>query len=198
MRRTWVKRAWVVSLAVAAWGAEPGCRRPRSDENPSDAGTAADHDPRLIFPPEKRAADESVNDFIERAMNTLLEGDYDAFRLLWVIDQEPFKQEQFLRGWQTLQEVRVEVLQPIRHEHDAQDDVFYGVCAFARLDPTRLPEGVETERRMVLEIVKEHGQWRLAHPSEDVRQAIMALYRDPQAFTAADQTDAQGPGASDP
>ncbi len=168
-----------------------GCRKPAAPTPAGGSGKAAAGDPapageagaQLIFPPELRAADETVNQFIEEALRVSTGRDYDAFRLLWVTVDEPFAREQFERGWKSLKALRVEVLQKIRDPLDPQT-FLYGLYAIAELDPSDLPTGQEASRRVVLEIRKEQDQWRLANARDEVRRAVIELYQ--QAHPAPD------------
>lgn len=182
-----------------------GCRKPAAPNSAGGAGkagaghatSASETGAALHFPPAVRAADETVNQFIEEALRVSTGRDYDAFRLLWITADEPFAREQFERGWKSLKALRVEVLQKIRDPQvrDPQDpqSILYGLYAIAELDPADLPAGQEASRRVVLEIRKEQDRWRLANARDEVRRAVIELYQ--QAHPAVDSPP-QGAGGS--
>lgn len=162
----------VFGLAIAACRREPV--KPGGDEPVSPTGGSP---PRaeLVFPAALRVEDETVNAFLERAMQVTTGGDYDVFRTLWVAVDEPFARDQFDRGWQSLIRLRVEVLQKIRDPVDQA--VIYGLYAVAELDPEALPAGEEPQRRVVLELRREAEGWKFANAREEVRKAVIELHR---------------------
>ncbi|MCC7293543.1 MAG: hypothetical protein IT449_15905 [Phycisphaerales bacterium] len=185
-------------LVVASLLGLVGCRKPAAPTSPDPSGTAVTGNPaaageegaHLTFPPPLRAADESVNQFIEEALRVSTGRDYDAFRLLWVTVDEPFAREQFERGWKSLKALRVEVLQKIRDPVD--DSILYGLYAIAELDPSDLPTGQEASRRVVLEIRKEQDRWRLANARDEIRRAVIELYQQAHPASASPSPGAGG------
>lgn len=130
----------------------------------------------LIFPAEARCDDEAVNRFIEDALSRATGKDYEAFRSVWMTMDEPYAREQFERGWRSLRKIQVGLVQKIRDPDD--QSIGYAVYVMAELDPNELPPDQSSQRRVVLEVRKESGQWRLAHPRDAVRAAILVRYRE--------------------
>ncbi|MCG3129785.1 MAG: hypothetical protein FLDDKLPJ_00520 [Phycisphaerae bacterium] len=172
----------VFGLAIASCRREPV--KPGGDEVVPQTGGAPSR-AELVFPAELRVEDETVNAFLEQAMQVTTGGDYDVFRTLWVAVDEPFARDQFDRGWQSLVRLRVEVLQKIRDPVDQA--IIYGLYAVAELDPEALPAGEEPQRRVVLELRREAEGWKFANARDDVRRAVIELHRraNPEEEVAA-------------
>jgi len=154
-----------------------GCSRDGAGDTESDGGarvggnaaTEATTNPPEIrevldFPPELRVDDDSVNRFITRAMKTCVSGDYAAFRLLWSAKEDPISSDQFERGWQAVEEIRIRFLEKITNTRDGT--VVYAVYADLRLDPARLASTQETERGVALICAREHDQWCLSRADD--------------------------------
>ncbi len=118
------------------------------------------------FPPEVRAEDESVNEFLLETITTCLEKDYEAFRLLWSARDEPMTEEEFKRGWQANPKVTVKAIQKMR---SSEGEIVYGIRALVELDPNKVPE---PQRDVVLLFVKEQGKWRLARPPRSLAKVM--------------------------
>jgi hypothetical protein len=116
----------------------------------------------LDFPAELRAEDPTVNEFLIQAIQTCVDEDYDAFRLLWSAREEPISEQEFKRGWQANPKVYIKDL---RKGPTEDGEAFYAVRALVKLDPAMVPE---PERDIVMLLVMEDGKWRLATPPRDV------------------------------
>ena len=155
-------RWWMGVLAVGF--AVAGCER---EDRPSPSPTSAPADTgRVEFPASLRADDPQVNDFLFTAIGECIEGDYEAFRLLWSVHEEPLGRAEFERGWRAVHKVRVDKLVRMKTE---EGNIVYVVAAHVELDPDEVPEPV---RDLVLLLVEESGQWRLATPPRSVRKAM--------------------------
>lgn len=167
----WALLALQVGLAFGC----SGDKGSKSNENKTAADeriTLSDQ-ATLIFPTKLHAKDVSVNEFVKEAMRIATSDDYDAFRLLWASDEEPFDRGQFEKGWKSVRTLQIGVLQKMRLGPDGE--AFYAVFAEAYLDAEKLPQGVEPYRSMVLIIKKEHDQWRLGHSTPIVKKAVSEL-----------------------
>lgn len=113
-----------LGLACTFVVAAVGCRRPE-EVSATPPGTftsiAPGHSEVLSFPAEFRSDNEAVNDFVTRSMKVSAAGDYEAFRLLWSVHDEPISQQEFMEGWRAVREIRVKALRKVRltHEHPA-------------------------------------------------------------------------------
>ncbi len=131
----------------------------------------------LVFPDEVRVEDASVNDFLERAMEDCASGDYDKFRLLWSARQEPLPRDEFEQGWQAVRQIRIRALQRVMlapdpdHELD-QGETVYAFLADVALDPMHRAGQREPNREVVLMVIREHEQWRLARAPKPMRTWI--------------------------
>lgn len=116
-------------------------------------------EPELLdFPLELRAEDETVNAFIVEVIETCASGDYEAFRLLWSVHDDPFPRDQFYKAWQSVRRVEVVGLRQVKKAETGE--TLYAARAQVDLDPT-----VRDPRRDVtILIIWEDGRWRLTRP----------------------------------
>jgi len=156
------RRGWsgigVLLVAITA-GCEPG------DE--SEPGAAIVEERQILdFPTELHADDQSVNAFVREVIETCASGDYEAFRLLWSIRDDPFPRDQFYRAWQSVHKVEVTGMRKMRNPAD--QGIVYAVAARVDLDP-----GVrEPQRRVVILLIKEKDAWRLTRPPEGLAEEL--------------------------
>lgn len=174
-----------LSIALALFGCDP---EPVS--NPVGSAAPTPHPSpieRVLFPDALRTGYDSVDAFIGEALATCVEGDYEAFRLLWNARQEPLRREEFDQGWQAVESVRVRavekvVVPAVLDEMAASDeqvdagepasDVSFALLVEARFDPEH-PVGKRlVNREFVLLILRERNSWRLGRAPEGVRQWI--------------------------
>ena len=157
----------VILTVLALWAAVAGCER----EEAAKPRAAADDLPApdvLVFPHEVQVADPAVNAFLAHAMRTCTSGRYEPFRLLWSTDADPLPRERFEDHWRAVKKIHILALEKDPHGQEA-----YAVCADLFFDPDQLPSHHELHdnprRPIVLLIVREHDQWRLAKASKAVR-----------------------------
>jgi hypothetical protein len=190
--------ALFILLCVVSTSA--GCRREeetaKSEPVPAQAARPQPADV-LVFPNEMRVEDDSVNVFLERAMAVCTTGDYQAFRLLWSAREEPLPQDEFEEGWQAVREIRIRLLEKVLLAPEAGseagiDRTVYAVYADVRLDPEHTAGRREPEREVVLMLVHEHDDWRLAEAPKSVRTWVK------EKASASSAPDAGGPGQEQP
>ncbi|MCH8967146.1 MAG: hypothetical protein IID43_05670 [Planctomycetes bacterium] len=155
------------------------CRR-----SESEMGNETDRPPEppttksvLVFPEAVKVADDSVNRALDHAMTVSMSGDYDAFRLLWSAREDPLPRDEFEKGFGAVEEIRIEALEKVilaggAHNTGAQNsdgEAVYAAYATIRLDPAKNLGQPEPERRVVLMLVHEHGDWRLARAPKELR-----------------------------
>jgi len=155
-----------------------GCDRGGESSDPAAPNAVVNADgpqTEITFAPRTRVADETVNEFVERALRVTTGRDYEEFRLLWSATDEPFARKQFDAGWDSgVRRIVIDVLQKMRDPRS--DEVFYGMHAHAVLEPGRFNVSAdEAERDVVLVVRRENGQWRLAHAPDEVRRVVREI-----------------------
>lgn len=166
------------TCAVALLGASSFVASACRESNPADVAPTANASTapppkRLVFPDALRVEDDSVNRFVEEAMEICVGGDYEPFRLLWSVEYEPIDRAHFEKHWQSIQRIDVLAL-----EGDPDPDARrYALCADVVFDPDALPPDHELQndprRRVVLLIIHEQDRWRLTRASKPVRQWLL-------------------------
>jgi len=147
---------------------------------------------QVEFPASLRVDDESVNKAIDRAIEACFSGDYEAFRLLWSIRQNPpFTEQEFRIALKGGAKVTVNRLQKFR---TPEREVIYAVAGRVELFQPDIPNPV---RDVILLLVKESGQWRLAIAPGYVRKALENMDRSKNADDEADLAVTPQPAASD-
>jgi len=155
-----------------------GCRRETNPPQESEtqkipkAGHA-----RLVFPEKVQVEDASVNRFVADVMSLCAQGDYDAFRLRWSAREEPPPRHEFTRGWDALEEIEVLALQKAAFERDKkassnEPETIYVLLAEVRLDPQQPAARENSRRSIVLMMVREFEEWRLAKAPGPMRDWI--------------------------
>ena len=190
--------ALLILLCVVSTG--PGCRRKeeaaKSEPVPAPAARPQPVEV-LVFPDELRVEDDSVNVFLEQAMTVCTKGDYHAFRLLWSAREEPLPQDEFEEGWQAVREIRIRVLEKVLLAPESGfeagiDRTVYAVYADVHLDPEHTAGRREPDREVVLMLVQEHDDWRLAEAPRSVRTWVK------EKASASSAPDSGGPGQEQP
>lgn len=175
----------VLALLIAIGSC--GCRRDESAPTPLPSVVEPEHKPeRLVFPAELRVEDDSVNEFVDRAMRTIAQGEYEPFRALWSVRRDPPSSADFEKGWQAVRSIRVLALEkvviaaePNQRTTASPDEVplrdappgdasrapeaehSYALLAEIALDPKSPATRGEPIRDIVLVMIREQGNWRL-------------------------------------
>jgi hypothetical protein len=183
--------AQLVVGALAVVLAAPGCGKEEAEE-PKLTPT-----PRPVglvdFPAELRAADPSVNDFLYEAFQTCASGNYEAFRLLWSVREDPISEQEFIRGWQTDPRVSIKDLKKMRTPEGA---IVYAVRALVEFDPGAVPE---PNRDIVFVLVKENEEWRIAGAPRSLAKTMKGdAQPDADAERPTDTAPATQPTGSSP
>jgi hypothetical protein len=134
----------------------------------------------LVFPPELHVKDESANSFLTRAMKTCGDGEYESFRSLWSILEQPLPRGDFDQGWQAVQEIRIRAFQQVflergRDGKKPNGETVYVVFADVRLDPSHRAGEREPHREVALMLVREKDEWRLAKAPAKMRKWVKNL-----------------------
>lgn len=166
----------VLSVAALSSGCErnPTPNTP-TGAKPASASTASSkpaNAPRVIFPEALHCPDESVNHFVLEAMRTTTQGDYDNYRLLWSAFEKPISRREYEEGWSAVQAVKLRALEKVKvaglpnPEKTGNELVtVYLLAADVSIDPNhRLARRTSPERDVILMLISEKGQWRLAEP----------------------------------
>jgi hypothetical protein len=180
--------AVIFPLCIATGGCSPD---EQNEPSASPVATLRATGP-IEFPDGLRVDDPTVNEFILKAIETCVSGDYEAFRLLWTARQDPLSEQEFKRGWAAVQKVRIDNIRPFR---TPEGEIVYAARAHVQLDPAEVPE---PDRDIVLLLVKESEQWRLAPAPPSVREELKkftasAAETQPNGETPATQPDSQDP-----
>ena len=152
-------------LAVSAAVGLGGCER--ESGQPAEPPPKADESP-IDFPPAVQSDDPTVNQFVRQITETCVRGDYEEFRLLWSVREDPFPRQEFERGWKALEKVRVLAVQK-RKTLEGQD--LYYIHTRVELDDS-VPEPA---RDVVLLIVRENDRWRLAKAPAHLRKKVLGV-----------------------
>jgi hypothetical protein len=183
-----------VLTLLMAWLASAGCER--GDVSKTRArGRDVPAPDVLVFPREVQVADPAVNAFLAGAMRTCTSGEYEPFRLLWSADTDPLPRERFENHWRAVEKIHILALEKDPHGQEA-----YAVYADLFFDPDQLPARHELhdhpQRPIVLLIVREHDQWRLAKASKAVRAWMAKKVKSPEEEASAPPDEADRQSAS--
>ena len=188
----------VFAMLLPAFSA---CRRDTQAESSPDSAEADQPKTVFVFPEELHVDDDSVNTFVNRAMNTCAGGDYEAFRLLWSAREDPLPRDEFEEGWKAVQEIRVRGLEPARLAADPsagfpEPRLVYGVLADVAFDPTHRAAREEPQRRVVLMLTREHDEWRLGRAPKSMRAWMTDKVESAEVTSATTLSD--HPAGTDP
>ncbi len=139
----------------------------------------------LIFPSELRVKDESANIFLSRAMKTCGDGEYESFRSLWSVTEDPLPRGDFDQGWHAVQEIRIRAFQQVfleggRDGKQPKGETVYVVFADVSLDPEHRAGEREPNREAALMLVQEKNEWRLAKAPAKIRKWVKNLAQEPR------------------
>lgn len=156
----------------------------------------------LIFPEELRVEDDSVNDFVERAMAGCASGDYERFRGLWGGREEPLPRAEYEQGWQAVQNISVRALEkvalaPRSRDADEEPRTAYALMADVALDPAHRAGRREPDRKVVLMLTRERGAWRLASPPDAMESWIRQFVESRDAASSEPLTPTTTRDATD-
>ena len=170
-------------LTGASLAPLPGCSRDQPEPTQDESLKPEQKIPqRVHFPQALRVQDHLVNELVEKAMNACADGDYHAFRLLWTARQEPMPRREFDNGWEAVTRIEVLALEPIKlaasvdkpqpadDRNPAKQADAYAIFAKVQLDPNSRPGALEPHRTAITVIIKESGEWKLAHAPKAVRR----------------------------
>jgi len=135
-----------------------------------------------------RVADESVNIFVRSALAQCAGGNYEAFRTLWNARQEPISRAEFEEGWQAVHRIEVRGLKKALLEVDHDTGVtepVYVLLVEISLNPDAKAGKRAPLREIVLMVVREHDQWRLAGAPKNMREWIKGQNDTPANDPAA-------------
>ena len=190
---------WLIVLSLT-----PACRR--DQEHPAAGAQPVDEPAKqvvqLLFPESVRVEDPSVDEFVTRVMTDCAGGDYDAFRLLWSARDEPLRRDEYEEGWQAIQRIKIRALERVllargSDRDQAETGTAYALAMDVALDPAHRAGQRVQRREVVLLLVHEHGEWRLAHAPKAVRMWVKSLTDRPEAavpLPASRPTDHKEPG----
>ncbi|GMV96885.1 MAG: hypothetical protein HRF43_09175 [Phycisphaerae bacterium] len=153
-------------LLAATLGCKPSASPEQDDEIKVRPLGEAPHAqrPRVLFPDDLHVEDDTVNQFISHALQTVEEGDYDRFRQIFGIHFPPPDEAQFRRVWRSVQEVAVARV----FQERGKPNEYYVYVVVKLREPDRHDR---TQRDVPVLIHQEEGRWRLGEvPAEMVRR----------------------------
>ena len=188
-----------VVIALLVTTSDFGCRRNEPAPTPSPPTSEPERKPeRLVFPDELRVADASVNEFVDRAMRTIAQGEYEPFRALWSVRNDPPSSADFDKGWQAVRSIRVVALEkvmiatesdrqapastgeapsgaasPIEISRAPDAEHSYALLAEIDLDPKNPATRDEPTREVVLVMIREQGEWRMVRAPKALRNWLL-------------------------
>lgn len=195
IRRRFATPAVCVVLALACGGCgeteEPRAASKLEDSAPKSPGI-------LIFPDELRVKDESANRFLAHAMKVCGDGQYEPFRLLWSVKEEPLPRGEFDQGWQAVREIRIRAFQEVLLADENQGptptgETVYVVFADVSLDPKHRAGEREPQREVALMLMREKGNWRLAKAPPKIRNWLKNLPQENGPVRGRIVGDAEAP-----
>ena len=147
--------------------AESGHEIPEKIETPEVA---------VIFPKDlQQILDDEARQVVRQLIDACVQGDYDQFRLMWTISQDPYPRNAFEKGWKAVQEVQIlNVVKRRRPAGDAPYEIVFGIAAHVALDPS-IPE---PERDIVLLLIPENNTWKIARPPGRFARELLGLPED--------------------
>lgn len=161
-----------------------GCERAPTPVAPTKHNAVGETSPAsrdvLVFPPSLRVEDDAVNGFVEEAMNACASGEYERFRRLWSVREEPLTRGEFDQGWQAVREIRILALEKVRvnrngNDHQASPDegtIHYLILAEVRFDPSHRAGTRQPIRDVTLLLLREQAEWRIARAPKALREWI--------------------------
>jgi hypothetical protein len=176
-----INKVPTATILLVGMGWQVGCERDISTPDNKSIETAR---PKLEieFPPDMQADDATVNLFLRDALQRCVDGDYDAFRALWVAQETPPTRREYEAGWQLAERARILRLSPFREPESRE--IVYAVRARLELDEERLRSNVEATREIVLLLVRVEGEWRLKRAPGFLRERMMAPVEGDESKTA--------------
>lgn len=132
--------------------------------------------PYTHFASDLHTDDVSLNKFVENAMKTCEDGDYDAFRQLFGTAYTPAVYEDFKNVWHNVRDIQVCGL-----GDDTQKKETYYLHVKVRY---RQPDSKgRLIRDAVVIIFKEAGEWRLGHATKDIINKVLKGDGPPESDT---------------
>jgi hypothetical protein len=159
--------------AVALLFFAASCNEDADSKNPDS--TPASRSAELIFPESLRVDEPGVNQFVSTALAQCAGGEYDAFRSLWTAKQEPISRAEFNEGWDAVRRIEVRALEKALldlGDGSGDPEPIYVLFAEVKLDAAARVGRREPVREIVLALVREHDQWRLAGAPKEMRDWV--------------------------
>lgn len=180
----------VLTAAITLLGAS--CNK--EAQTPDKPTVAVQSKTNLIFPDQLRVDDATVNTFVRSALTQCASSDYEAFRSLWTAKQEPISKAEFSEGWDAVRRIEVRALEKVllaMGDDGKTTEPVYVLLAEVELDAAARVGKREPIREIVLMLVREHDQWRLAGAPKEMREWV-------KSKLAANPTDLANPTTNEP
>ncbi len=141
-------------VAIAVVGCKKGDDGGDTSQLPTPPPDAPERE-LVSFPDDFTCDDPAVPEFLKSAVKACVDQDYELFRSMWSVKEEPISEKEFIRAWQANPRFQLTDMQQMK---TPEGEIVYAVRAHVSLDPNEVPE---PERDVVLLIVNESDKWRL-------------------------------------
>jgi hypothetical protein len=162
-------------VGVACRRDQPQAERPTVAKQVSERVVPPDQPPpTLVFPPEQRSKNESLNAFIEEFQEICAKGEYLRYRSLVSREVEPFDKDQFVAAWHAVERVSIELVRRLPRLESLPDPA-YGVLVHVLVRESAQQERLE--RSVALMVFREPDEnqrerWVVAPAPEPIRDAL--------------------------
>jgi hypothetical protein len=189
--RNAVSFLWIAALVAGSTG---GCKCGKSKGGDSagtlDSPSLVDANPTtpaltIDFPERWRSRDAVLNAFIESALKTAAEGDYDGFRQLFGTAYTPPPRQEFQHVWEAVSSITVAGLYGDR----PVPEKFFLHAVVDRRQPDRKKR---LRLNVVVMVFQEAGRWRLGPAPKEVVDLIVKPASQPSGETEPDKPASGG------
>jgi len=168
------------------------------------ARSGANDTPVVVWGPDARSGDGSLDEFIERAVQHSTAGDYEEYRLLWSLDHRPTSRKRFEQIRRAIKQVTVKMVRPIRLRRPdgtlaPQEDPTYVFHSFIEMkqEAKERSNNRLRDRHLVLLIYLEEQNWRFRAAPPAIKDAILDAVAESPA-TGRPPSDARADSAPRP
>lgn len=181
---TVIRLLWAAGLLACTVGGCECSGNRKTDEGPRidrpDLARQIPSAPRpvVLFPPDCRQPDATVNNFIEHCLDVCSRGDYDAYRQLFGVDYRPTSEADFKKVWQGIKGVTVRRVFP-------SPEVPPRCYILAKVELRHPDSKGRRERDVPLMVFKEGDAWRLGPAPKNVVEMMRVAASRPSSAPAS-------------
>lgn len=148
----------ISALALCGCNSKPGKSKLDKSASKPVGGNPA-HTPRYAFAPEVADADPEVAAFVRSFLETCLTGDYEGYRRLCSLRQDPESRDRFQRVYQAISKLTVREIAEV--EAATMPRPTYRVINEVEFVEGKTPVFGEDRRAIAILVFREEGQWRV-------------------------------------